>query len=178
VWVLILVNLIVLVIVALILTKRMSARLPVCDQHEGYWRRRSFLFAIPTLMILTLGFAAIGYMATQPPQVQDDIGGWLCLGSIFALIAWVVVIGIVQANGVRATHITERTMTLAGLHRDFVDAVREDRAGDRDDDRYRRARYGDERDDYDDEFDEFPPRRRPRDDWDDEDDYDRRARRD
>jgi hypothetical protein len=176
VWVLILINLIVVLIVALILTKRMSVRLPVCDQHEGYWRRRTWFYTLPTLAILLLGIGALVYLWSQPPGVKDELTGWLCGGSLVLLVAWIVVAAIVQATGIRATEITDRTMTLAGLHEEFVGAVREDRARARDDERHRRSRYGDERDDYDDEYEDLPPGRRPRDDWDD-DEYDPRPRR-
>jgi hypothetical protein len=178
VWILILVNLLVVLIVALVLTKRMTVRLPVCDQHEGYWRRRTLFYTLPTVFILLLGAGAFTYVVSRPPGPADDLNGWLCGGSIGLLFVWVVVAAIVQASGIRSTEITDRTMTLAGLHPDFVAAVREDRARDRDDARYRRTRYGDERDDFDDEWEGPPPRRRARDDWDEEeDDYDRRPRR-
>jgi hypothetical protein len=175
VWILILINLIVVLIVALILTKRMSVRLPVCDRHEGYWRRRTLFYTLPTVAILLLAAGAFAYAVSRPPGVQDDLTGWLCGGSLVVLVLWVIVAAIVQAAGIRATEITDRTMTLAGLDAEFVAAVREDRARDEDEGRYRRRRYGDERDDFDDEWEGPPPRRRPRDDWDDdEDDYDRR----
>jgi hypothetical protein len=178
VWILILVNLLVVLIVALLLTRRMSVRLPVCDQHEGYWRRRTLFYTVPTVFVLLVMAGAFAYMVSRPPGGNDSLVGWLCLGSIGLLFVWVVVAAVVQANGIRATEITDRTMTLAGLHEEFVAAVREDRARDRDDRRYRRLRYGDQRDDYDDEWEDSPPPpRRSRDDWDDDEDYDRRPRR-
>jgi hypothetical protein len=167
VWVLILVHVIVAVIVALILTKRMVVRVPVCEQHTGYWSRRTGVLTGTFLVVATIGIAAFTYLvAQQQPGANDELAGWLCGASLISLFIWLVFAAIYTNRGVRPIEITDRFIRLVGVHEDFVAALEADR--DRDaDERDRRVRYGDVRDDYDDEPERPPPRSRDRDDYDD-----------
>lgn len=180
---LILINLIVMLVVALILTKKMAVRVPACDQHEGYWRRRTLILTLSGFVVAALCVGGIVYLSSLPPAAGDEFTGWICGGGIVLSLAWLVVAVVYSASGVRPTEITDRSIKLTGVHDDFVDALREERARYREGGGHRRGRYGDERDDYDDEADDEPidRRRRPRDDRDDDefnDDRRRRRRRD
>ena len=170
VWILILVSWIVVLIVALILTKKRVAQMPVCDRHAGYWRLRAATLWVPSIVIVGGWSAFALYVISQPVGAMDeDLRALLCFGSSILLVVWVIIAALIYANGVRVTEITDRDMSLAGVHLEFVEALREERAWARGDRYRRRKRYGDERDDYDDEPDDSPARRRPRDNWDDDD---------
>lgn len=166
VWVLILINLIV---VALVLTKRMTVRVPVCEAHDGFWRRRATILLTSFLLIALFVGAAVAFSMDQPPGGPDLLQTVMCGGGIVLVLAWVVLAAVYSVAGVRPTEITDRDIRLTGLHEDFVAALREERARDRG--RRREGRYGDERDDYDDDPDDEPPRRRPRYDDRDRDDW-------
>src|SRR5262245_25380147 len=173
VWVLIFVHVLVALIVALILTRRMVVRVPVCEQHSGYWSRRMGILTGSFLVLAALALAGVIYVQSEPPRQQDDLIGWLCGGGFIVFFCWVIFAAIYSTRGVRPAEITDRFIRLAGVHEDFVAALEADR--DRDaDERDRRVRFGDVRDDYDDEPEFPPPRGRDRDDY---DDYDERPRR-
>jgi hypothetical protein len=175
VYLLILINLLVTLIVALILTKKMTVRVPVCDEHEGFWRRRMLILVLTFLLVAACCTAALVYLAYLPPAVNDELTPWLCGGGVILFFAWLIVAAIYSSAGVRPTEITESFISLSKVHEDFVDALRDERARDREEGDRRRNRYGDERDDYDDLPDDDPPprSRRSRDhDYDDYDDYD------
>jgi len=163
------------VIIALVLTKRMSVGVPFCHQHQGHWGKRNALVLLCLLAVLLVGVGAMVYTSGQPPGAKDNLSPVLCIGSFVLLVAWLILSIVVQLTSIRTTEITDRTITLTRIHADFVAALEEDREKDRDD-RDRRGRYGDIRDDYDDEYERPPPRRRARDD-DHDDDYDDRPRR-
>lgn len=171
VWILILVNLIVLAVVAMLVTKKMPVRVPTCDEHEGHWRRKNTVIGLTFLAVAVLCVLGIVYATQQVGPGGDDVTGWVCAGCGVLFLAWLIMAAVMGTRGVRAVHITEDTIKLTGVNEDFVEALREERARYRDD--AGRERYGDERDDYDDEIiDEPRPRRRVRDDRDDRDDHD------
>src|SRR5262245_27784101 len=181
VWVLIFVHVLVALIVALILTRRMVVRVPVCDEHSGDWSRRTGILAGSFLVVAAFETAALIYLNNEPPAQQDELAGWLCGGGFVLFFAWVIFAAIFSTRGVRPVEITDRFIRLAGVHEDFVTALEADRVGGADE-RDRRVRYGDVRDDYDDEPELPPPRSRDRGDYDDyderesDDDLNRRGR--
>src|SRR5262249_13477137 len=152
------------VIIALVLTKRMAVSVPLCHEHRGHWSSRTTITVVSLLALLLMGVGFLVYSGNQPAG-QGDLTDVFCLGWVTGLVAWVILVAILQAGSIRATEITERTVKLTGVNDGFIAALEEDRERDRDDGRERRRRYDDVRDDYDDEVDEPPPRRsRPRDD--------------
>jgi hypothetical protein len=162
VWVLVLASPLIAFIVAVVLTKRMAVRVPVCAEHAGYWVRRNLILLGSFAVVGILCLGGIMYMSSQPPGPKDDLAGWICGGGIFLFLAWLIVAAVYSSKGVRPDEITDRYIRLTGVHEAFIDALEEDRSRDRED--RERSRYGDERDDYDDERDRDPPRRRSYDD--------------
>ena len=157
VWVLILVNLIVVLIVAMVLTKKMPTRVPVCDRHAGWWTRRTLILLFSFLFMAAACLAGIFYVDSQPGNAKGDLSGVVCGGGVGLFLVWLIVAAIYGTRGVRPTEITDRDMKLTGVHEAFIDALQEDRARERD--QRDAGRFGDERDDYDDDRDREPPRR-------------------
>ncbi|HVK11589.1 MAG TPA: hypothetical protein VM597_22650 [Gemmataceae bacterium] len=173
VWVLVLLSPLIAFIVAIILTKRMAVRVPVCAEHAGYWFRRNLILVGSFALVSALGVAGVAYVSNQPPGPKDDLAGWVCGGGVVLFFAWLIAAMVYSARGVRPDEITDRNIRLTGVHEGFIDALEEDRASDLD---YReRDRYDDERDDYDDERGGAPRRGRS---YDDTDYRPRRRRRD
>ena len=157
-------------IIALVLTKRMTVEAPFCHEHRGHWFRRALLVTGTLMVVLVLGIGSIVYMTSQPVGQRDEITTYFCVAAGVLLFAWLVLSMIVSLTAIRVTEITDRTITLAGVDAQFIAALEEDRELERDDDRDRRRRYDDVRDDYDDELEPPERRRRPHDydDWDDD----------
>jgi hypothetical protein len=170
VWILILVNLIVLIVVAMILTKKMPMKVPLCERHAGYWTRRTLTLTFSFLAVAVLCIGAGVYMDAQPVGQRDDLGGILCGGGVVLFLGWLIFAAIYSSSGVRPTEITDKAIRLTGVNEAFIDALEEERSRDRSE--RERSRYGDERDDYDDQSDREPPRRRSYED----DDYRPRRR--
>jgi hypothetical protein len=164
-------------IIALVLTKRMTVRVPLCQQHQSHWSKRTLWVLGTFLAAMAVGIGAFAYMANQQPP--NDDAGWVCLACVGLLFVWLVAAAIIQSSAIRPTEITDTSITLTKVHPDFVEALREERARIREEGGGRRRdRYGDVRDDYDDQRDDAvddeprPRRRRPRDDRDEDDRYD------
>jgi hypothetical protein len=146
--VLILVSIPIWVIVALILTKTMTVHAPVCEEHRGYWRRRKLIAWLPVLSGVTLfGVgAAVMIGAGNDPRLQD-IGLYVMLGGALWFFVTLIAAAIVLRGGVRATEITDDEVRLAGVHPEFVDALRDRRREERDRERARRLERDQEHDD-------------------------------
>jgi hypothetical protein len=162
------------IIIALVLTKRMVVKVPLCQIHKNHWTWRSLVVLGSLFAIAMLGIGTFIYQTDQPPGNDST---WLCLGWVLLLIVWLVAAAIIQGTAIRPTEITDRSIRLTKIHPAFIDALERDRDEDRDERRSRRKKYNDERDDYDDELDDRPRRRPARDDRDGFDEDDDRPRR-
>jgi hypothetical protein len=161
-------GLLLLIILALVLTKRMTVPLPLCERHRNYWRNRGIFIWGGLLAVVLLAVVAITLGAVlDDKRITESAVAITVLGSIGLFFVWLISAAVVQYVGIRPSEITDRAITLTGLSRDFVDAVREDRRGDddEDDDDRPRARR---RDRDEDEDDRPRARRRERDDEDED----------
>jgi hypothetical protein len=144
---LILVNLLLYVIVALALTKRMTVPLPFCERHRNYWRNRKIFVYGGLLGLLLLG--AIGVIAALALDSSGESGmlGTVCILGFGIFLVLLIAAAIMQTNSIRPDEITDRSITLVGLSRDFTDAVYDDReAAEEEADRRWRERGRDDED--------------------------------
>jgi hypothetical protein len=140
---LIFVHVIVFAIVASILTKRMRVDVPLCENHRGYFWKRTVLILLSFLFLTVL---AIGGGIVVADQFPNDAGGIICIGVSGLFLVWLILAIIVGQTMIRPREITERSITLIGVCDDFVAAFKEMKA----------------HDDFDDDFDDDSPRRRRR----------------
>jgi hypothetical protein len=131
-------GLLIYVILALILTKRMTVDVPVCDRHRGYWFKRGLWTFLSFVGLIGFCFAA-GF-ALDAILVRDTIG-IICLTCVAALVAWLVFVVVVQSLMIKPTEITDRSITLTKVHPDFVAAFVAMSDGDFDEDFVPRRRH-------------------------------------
>jgi hypothetical protein len=112
-------GLLIYVILALILTKRMTVEVPVCDRHRGYWLKRGLWIFLSFVGFIGFCFAA-GF-ALDAILVRDTIG-IICLTCVAALVVWLVSAVVIQSLMIKPKEITDRSITLTKVHPDFVAA--------------------------------------------------------
>ncbi len=151
-------GLVLLLVLAAVLTKRMSVPLPLCERHRHYWRNRAIGLYGGLAALIALAVAAIAVGAALDQRGWDDAFGFICIGGAVVFFVWLIVMAVVQSRGIRATEITDNAIALTGLSKDFTEAVRQDRRGDEDDEDEDDRRVRRRREDYD----ERPPRARRR----------------
>jgi hypothetical protein len=119
VWILLLLGVLPFVIVALILTKRMRFRVPLCDSHRYHWGGR-------TLIVLGAfaGLILLEIVSKEAPKAVRDV--WSPV-FFFLIFCWVVLAVVLSATTVRPAEITDYTITLKGVSPEFADAVRDER---------------------------------------------------
>jgi hypothetical protein len=142
------------IILALSLTKRMTVALPLCERHRDYWRNRKLYIWGGFLAVVLFGTVAITLGAVMDDKgITDSAILVTILSTVGLFLAWLISAAIVQSASIRTSEINDRAITITGLCKEFVDAVREDRRGeereeeDDDDRRPRRRRADDEEDD-------------------------------
>jgi hypothetical protein len=146
-WVIItiLAGLLIYVILALILTKRMSVRIPLCPEHKGHWTKRVLINLLCFLGIL--GFLGLAIAASSSDDVSSAIATACWIVVLVGFVAWLILAIVLQYTAIRPTEITDRSITLTGVSPGYVEALREERGDDYDDDRPRRRRRRDDDDD-------------------------------
>ena len=161
VWVLFLVHLIIHVVVAWLLTRKMQLRVPVCDVHAGYWTRRSFT-VFGTFFAVAVYFIAFGiYVEARPANQGNAFLRALLLGGIILFIIWLFMTVVFSATGVRATQITNKSIRLAGVCQIFIEALEEVREREQEEWERDQQRERDDRRDDRDSSDDRRERKRP-----------------
>jgi hypothetical protein len=124
------------VIVSLILTKRMTVRVPLCADHQNHWFKRVAFNLCYLIFIvgLLVGSFAIPELLDVSLQTRDAITGAICIGTVVTLLAWVVINIIVEARMVGVKEITDCGITLKNVHLRFFDAVQRWRDGEDEED--------------------------------------------
>jgi hypothetical protein len=168
VWITILAGLLIFVILAIILTKRMRVQVPFCDLHKKHWFNRNLAIwgtfgILALLMVLAIGVAVA---MADPSDQGNPVLGVFCIGGLLCLVPWLTVVAIAHYSMIRPSEITDRSIRLTKVSDYFVDAVEDyryerRRAREDDDEDYRRKfrpRRG--REESEDVYDPEPPRRR------------------
>jgi hypothetical protein len=127
VFVLILVHILVYVIVALALTKKRRVRVPLCHAHRHHWVWRQVVLFAGFAVLVLLGFGAMIAFSDSGPgrRGSDALGGLLCGGTVVGLIVWLILVAVLQSTAIRPGEITDRSITLLGVSKEFVRAYEE-----------------------------------------------------
>jgi hypothetical protein len=142
----ILLGLIPYVIIAAILTKRMSVGVTLCARHRGHFWKRTLVIWLALLGWLALSVAAFVIAAALAPKNGPGGGeefGFAWLAFTLGLIAAIIVIAIAQNTAIRPKEITDRDITLIHVDDRFIDEIermREERRRLRDEDDYEARR--------------------------------------
>jgi hypothetical protein len=131
VFILLLVNLLVYLVVALILEKRMKLRAPMCRAHQNHWMKRlifNLIFGVVVLCSFVSIFVVPSALGLGRGQ-EDAIVGWICGGTLVLLLGWLVANIIIEQFMIRPEEITDRDMRLKGVHESFREALANWRIG-------------------------------------------------
>ena len=111
-----------LAIAILVTRKQRHSLVPMCPEHENYWRNRN-LWAFGTFLIAIL-VATLGVVAANQARVGDV--PILVLGVILScLIGWLVAVAVIHHGTIRATEFSTRSIKLTKVSPEFVDAYEE-----------------------------------------------------
>jgi hypothetical protein len=159
----ILAGLLIYAILAMVMTKRMNVKVPLCQEHKGHWTMRTLSILLGFLGILVFVGLAI-FLSSEESDLATPV--WLLVVAL--LLAWLVLVIVFQYTAIRPTEITDRSITLTGVSEGYIEALREERGDSDDEDRPRSRRRRDDDDDRprrssrrDDDDADRPRKRRP-----------------
>ena len=108
--------LIVALVLALTMAKRMRIEVPLCDAHKNHWFYRG--------LIILLGFVGLlGILGFVIAFADKDFVGILVGALLVGFLAWLITVAICQSTAIRPTEITDRDITLKGVSDKFAEAV-------------------------------------------------------
>ena len=115
-----------IVILAIVLSKRMTVDVPVCDRHRHYFRNRTLLALLAFIVPFVIGTAIFGI--TSAVADNGDAGavfGLGCMAFVVLLIAAIIMLAVIQGHTIKPKEITDRSITLVKVHDGFVEAWEE-----------------------------------------------------
>jgi hypothetical protein len=125
VFLLFLVHLLVLVVVALILTKRARLQAPLCEQHRWHWLVRQVFVGLSLLGLAVYVAGLVAFFMNAAPPQADQLAPFVILGGMSLFAVWLIAIIVLQSTAIRAAEITKTHILLAGVSEAFVQAVEE-----------------------------------------------------
>ncbi len=127
--VLIVCGLLPFVFVAIMLTRRLTVCVPLCEAHRNHWLWRFVMICGSFFTLVGVGFASFLLSLEPDPTrgMRHHLTGLVCFACFFGLILWLIVALVLSLTTIRATEITDRSITLAGVCDQFADAYEEDR---------------------------------------------------
>lgn len=122
--VLILVGLLPYIIVAAILTKRMTVRAPLCAAHSSHWLANDILIPCGLAAVFIVPCSGGFFInAVGGPRAGNSVGPFILLGLVGGLVVWIIAAVVVSARTIRPQEITDRSITLTGVSPAFAAAV-------------------------------------------------------
>jgi hypothetical protein len=114
-------GLILLVVLSNVLAKRRRVERPLCPAHINQWPWRTLTTLGGLAVVGLVGFAAFFVLATYSQVGRPNpLGGVLCAGTLVLLLVWLVVVAVIQFTAIRPTVITDESITLMNVAKEFV----------------------------------------------------------
>lgn len=116
-----------LAIALALLTKRMTVYVPICDQHRNHWRHRRLIIRCGWLLLVAaaVGLALLVLAYEKRFHLEGAFAGTLCVEIILLPATWLVFTVVFQRGRLRPSEITDRTITLVGVHPAFIEALKQ-----------------------------------------------------
>jgi hypothetical protein len=121
-------------VLAAVLTKKMTVYAPLCRQHRSYFTMRMLWGGLIILvgLVMTVGgiYLSVIIMAVQAKANNSPLVTFSpCCATVFLFCVAMLVASVVMQMGIKPAEITEDDIKLKGVSDEFVEAVKEDRRG-------------------------------------------------
>lgn len=115
------------IILASIMSKSMRINAPLCHEHRNHWLMRTLLIILGFVGVVALGATCLFIAAAKSGANGGNdkpiaIAGGL---TVILFVAWIILLVVLQQTAIRAKEITDRSMTLIGVNKKFISALRE-----------------------------------------------------
>jgi hypothetical protein len=118
---------ILLAVLSQVLAKRRRVERPLCPTHINQWPWRTLVALGGFALVGLVGFAAFFVLATYSKVGQPNtLGGIFCAGAFVVLLVWLVVVVVIQSTAIRPTVITDNSITLTSVSKEFAFAYEDE----------------------------------------------------
>jgi hypothetical protein len=129
-------------IMAMAFMKRRRVSVPLCEQHKNHWSWRHMISWIP-LGGLGILLAVGAVIAINGGRTLEAVGGAIAACAGACALVWLIVALVIWTTAIQPSEITDYTITLRGIHPDWVRAYHDQgRDFGRDVDAVARERFG------------------------------------
>jgi hypothetical protein len=118
------------VILAFTMTTRLRVGVPLCADHQNHWSWRAAFIYGGFAVFFVLGAASFYFLMQNQGRGAQEVAGYFCAGSAICGLIWLIAAAIIQSTAIRATEITERSITLNHVAHAFKEALEAAREAD------------------------------------------------
>jgi hypothetical protein len=130
-WVILLafIGLLPFVIVALLLTQRVTVTAPLCARHRNHWLSRALIGWGGFALLVLLAGGGLFLLRNHPDLTIGDLelGGLLCVGSVVGVPVLLIIAVILRYTSIYTSGISGSRITLRGVAEEFAEALRAER---------------------------------------------------
>jgi hypothetical protein len=109
------------VIVAWVLTKRKGLNIPLCAAHQNHFLWRQALGILGVLCVVGFLYAAMSLAEVQPETAGGDVAEILFMATPLLMAVALIVTTLVHKTAIRPVKITDRSITLERVSREFIE---------------------------------------------------------
>ncbi len=114
------------IVLALVMTKRATVIVPLCDQHKNHWWGRTLWILLSALGFMVVAIAGLGAISLLPPNINETFFPLMAIFCFVMFIAWIVIIVVAQNTTIRPKEITGTDITLMNISEQFVDIMQDE----------------------------------------------------
>jgi hypothetical protein len=98
---------------------------PLCAAHRNHWLSRQLVLVGGFVLLVALIVLFVVVASNTRPRGGEDYTGWVCGGGVAALVVWLIAAAVLQTTAIRPTEITDHSITLTNVSKEFVRAYEE-----------------------------------------------------
>jgi hypothetical protein len=125
-WVLatILIGLLVWVVLSIIMTKRMTVAVPLCERHKNHWSWRTWTILLTLVAGVALCIAIPVTLSSLNPRGRDETLSTLAWAVPVGIgLVWLIAAAMISSSAIQAGEITDQSIKITNVCAAFRDAV-------------------------------------------------------
>ena len=112
-------------ILALIMTRKATVIVPLCDEHKNHWSKRTLWILLSALGFTMLVIAVFVVLAVLPGRIGEEMMPFAAIFAFVLFLVWIVIIAVAQSSVISTKEITNSDILLSGVSENFVEIMHE-----------------------------------------------------
>ncbi len=115
------------VILASLLAKRMKINAPLCHAHRNHWLNRTLIITltfVASFLVTVISLIVLAAKSPQRGQGDTALAGGFAIG-VLLLLGWIILAVVLQLTAIRATDVTDKSLTLKNVSPSFIEELKD-----------------------------------------------------